>query len=88
MRMNFVDHKLELDYPCSWSYTLIGGQEEKLRQAIDAVAGGVEHSVKPGNKSKTGKYCSLTLELEVKSEAMRIAIFYALEEQADVRSVL
>lgn len=82
------DHKLELDYPCRWDYTVIGRDEPKMRDAIAEIVGDSEHTLRPSNTSRTGKYTSLALQVVVADDQMRIEIFHALRGHDDVMMVL
>ena len=86
--MQLPDRRPEIDYPTSWSYQVIGGDEESVRRAVAEVVLERRHTLRLTNKSRTGKYCSLLLELEVVDEADRLALFEALAAHADVRIVL
>jgi len=62
-------------YPCQWSYRVIGKDLDDVRQAVLSILGGREfllHSVKA---SSGGKYHSWQLDLEVRDEEERNAIF-------------
>ena len=82
------DDKLDIDYPVSWSYKVVGGSEERVRAAITGVVGALEHTVAPSNKSRTGKYVSLELVVVVTHETERLGIGQALHEHVDVKFVL
>lgn len=82
------DHKLDLDYPCRWSYTLIGRDEQKIRAAVVEVIGDREHTLAFSHFSKKGTYCSLHLELTVDTEEYRNATYHALHGHADIRIVI
>jgi putative lipoic acid-binding regulatory protein len=82
------DRRPEIDYPTTWSYQVIGSDEELLRRAVAEVLAGREHTLRLTNASRTGKYISLRLELTVVDEAERLAIFEALAAHAAVRIVL
>ena len=84
----FDKQKLELIYPCQWEYTLIGHNQERIRQAVDEVIPDLAYSLKPANSSRTGKYCSLHLEVTVIDEGMRNGIHLALKEHRDIIMVL
>ena len=82
------DRRLELDYPCTWSYTIIGASEEAIRRAVAELMGDRRHTLAFSHRSKTGKFCSLHLELTVDDEEHRMATYHALHGHADIRIVL
>ena len=80
--------KLDLTYPCEWVYKVIGsGQEQVLRAIVDVVQG-YDYDVTLSNRSKTGKYCCLNLEMVVDSEEIRTEIYTALRNHPTIRIVL
>jgi putative lipoic acid-binding regulatory protein len=79
--------KPQIDYPCTWSYRIIGLDELRMRLAVREIVGEREHSLTFGLESAHGKYRSLQLELEVSDEAHRLRIFSALKNHPDVRFV-
>jgi len=85
---NFFDgRKPEIEYPCSWSYRVIGADELRLRLAVAEIVGEQEHTLLFGQESEHGKYRSLQLDLIVRDEAHRLALFAALKQHPDVRFV-
>ena len=82
------DPSLDITYPCTWDYTVIGPCEASLREAIAAIAGEAEHSVETGNTSRSGRYISLRLSVVVTSDGQRQGIHRALARHPEVRMVL
>jgi len=82
------ERKLELEYPCSWKYKIIGEERKKLEAAIHSVILERAHTLKHSNASKTGKYISLNLDLIVHNEDDRTFLFEALKAHQDVKMVL
>jgi hypothetical protein len=83
----FDDQKPEITYPCLWSYRVIGADEVRLRAVISEVVVGLEHSLTLANESSHGRYRSIALEVLVRDEEHRNAIFHALGKHPDVRFV-
>jgi putative lipoic acid-binding regulatory protein len=81
-------HKPQIDYPCSWEYKVIGNDEFALRQAVAEVMADVEYEVSFSHFSRTGKYCSLSVELTVVDEEQRRSLFAALKQHDDILLVL
>lgn len=84
--MNIKDAKIE--YPCWWTYALIGEDEEGLRLSIGSVTKGHEHKVNFSKESEHKKYVSLHVDIWVTSEAERNALFQAFKDDKRVRMVL
>lgn len=81
-------HELELSYPCSWSYRVVGRDEGTVRRAIAEVVQTRNHLVEHSNDSASGKYVSLRLTLTVVSADDRTDVFDALRRHHDVKLVL
>lgn len=82
------NQRLELDYPCSWKYKVIGRERRVLEEAIHSVILERAHSLEHSNASKTGKYVSLNLDLIVQNEDERTFIYEALKAHQDIKMVL
>ena len=55
----------EIDYPCRWSYKVVGASELALRAAIAGVVAERAHEVTLSRLSRGGKYVSLKVEVTV-----------------------
>ena len=84
----FGEQKLELNYPCLWSYKLIAGEKEVLEKAIRDVIEERMHKIEHSNVSKNGKYISMNLEMIVHNEEDRNFIYEALKAHQDIKMVL
>ncbi len=80
--------KLRIDYPCPWDYRLIGEDEARMRAAVAEVVGAAPHVLTLANRSRTMRYCSLQLTLQVHDEAERVGTFERLRRLSAVRYVL
>ena len=80
--------KPQIDYPCPWEYRIIGQDAAKLRQAVAAVLGTRQYSIRPSHESSSGKYVSLSVETIVPDEAYRLDTFESLRSHVDIRMVL
>ena len=86
--INDSQKKLALEYPCSWSYKLIGHEKEAIQKAIHDVILQREHSLDHSNNSKTGKYVSMNLDLVIQNEDERNFIYEALKAHQHIKMVL
>jgi uncharacterized protein len=86
--MDLRDYKLELEYPCPWVYTLIGADEFAMRRVVADLLGETHYTLTYGKSSRTGKYCSLALELVVQTEQHRKGIYSALGNHPAIKAVL
>ncbi len=78
----------EIIYPCAWTYTVIGEDQQHLHQAIVAACSPQEVLVSPSRRSSKGRYVSVNAELVVPDEAVRLAIYERLKMSAAVKLVL
>lgn len=86
--LNARQEKLELTYPCSWSYKLIASEVEALKQAIRDVIYEREHKLTHSKNSKGGKYVSMNLDMLVHNEDDRNFIYEALKAHQQIKMVL
>lgn len=86
--LNDRKEKIELTYPCSWTYKLIGYEKEAIQKAIHDVIIEREHDLVHSNKSKTGKYVSMNLDLVIQNEDERNFIYEALKAHQNIKMVL
>lgn len=86
--INDSKEKLELTYPCSWSYKLIAGEREALEKAIHDVICEREHKLTHSKNSKGGKYISMNLDMLVHNEDDRNFIYEALRVHQNIKMVL
>lgn len=86
--INDSKRKVLIEYPCNWCYKVIASEKAALEQAIRDVIDEREHTITPSNKSKTGKYISMNLDLLVHNEDDRTFIFDALKKHQNIKMVL
>ncbi len=86
--MELDSQKLEIEYPCEWSYTVIGKDQERLQLAVAIAVGGEEHDLELSHRSSKGQYVSLKLRMQVRDESHRRELFQRLGDHEDVRFVL
>ncbi|QSZ42939.1 DUF493 family protein [Sulfurimonas aquatica] len=86
--LNDSQKKLELTYPCTWCYKIIATEKKALEKAIRDVLDEREHSLVHSNKSKTGKYVSMNLDMLVHNEDDRTFIFEALRKHQNIKMVI
>ena len=85
-----TDRTPHIDYPCWWQYKLIGSSEIDIRAAVVAVMADKEmqHELSSSNISRTGRYCSMLLEVLVPDEQVRRDLHGQLRSQAHIIMVL
>jgi len=88
VNINDLDQKIELEYPCNWIYKVISEHEDHTKEAIIEVVCERTYNLKHSNKSKSGKYVSMNLELLVHNEEDRNFIYEALKAHQKIKMVL
>ncbi|MFQ5558999.1 MAG: DUF493 domain-containing protein [Nitrospinota bacterium] len=88
MKLDLTGNTLKLEYPCAWTYKLIGHDAESVKKAVSEVVVGRENRLALSNKSKTGKYFCLNLELIVYTEEERNSLFSAFKKHQSILMVL
>ncbi len=78
----------KVEYPCWWTYAVIGPDEEGLRLAVGAITRGTEHRVSFSKESSQKRYVSLHIDIWVTSEEHRNELFQAFKEHPQVKMVL
>jgi len=81
-------HKLELDYPCSWKYKLVIRKEHNMNKIIKEILEDRKHGIKPSKVSKEGKFKSYTLDLIVEDEEDRKALYQILGDHEHIKMVV
>lgn len=78
----------EIHYPCRWTYRVVATDAARVKTDVTGVVEGRSHELRPSQRSAKGTYVSFHLELEVRDQADRDAIFAALQEAPSVTFVL
>ena len=86
--LNDSTKKVVIEYPCNWCYKVIASERKALEQAIHDVIDERGYKLTSSNKSKSGKYTSMNLDLLVDNEDDRTFIFEALKRHQDIKMVL
>ncbi|MCL5028171.1 MAG: DUF493 domain-containing protein [Bacteroidetes bacterium] len=88
MILDNENQKPLIEYPCEWIYKVIGSDVDKILDAIEEAALGLNYKVATSNISKNGKYFSLSFSVEVPNETVRNIIFEKLNKNPDIKFVL
>ena len=82
------EHKLELDYPCNWTYKLVIRHEQNIKKIIKEVLEDRKHGVKASKTSSKGKFKSYTLDLIVENEDDRKDLYKILGDHEHIKMVV
>lgn len=77
-----------MEYPCPWTYKIIGKDQEGLKAAIAQVMQDQAYTVALSNSSAQGKYHCLNVQVIIPSEAVRLALHESLCNHHSVMLVL
>jgi putative lipoic acid-binding regulatory protein len=80
--------KLQLEYPCSWVYKIIGPDKDKMQSAVAEIIRDCKHIISHSRSSETAKYHCLNVKLTVESESQRTALYEALKAHPAIKMVL
>lgn len=86
--LNDREEKLELTYPCSWSYKLIALERKAIEDAIKDILDERAHKLTHSKNSKSGKYISMNLDLLVYNEDDRNFLYESLKAHQHIKMVL
>ncbi|HAJ27346.1 MAG TPA: DUF493 domain-containing protein [Syntrophus sp. (in: bacteria)] len=86
--MKELEGQAVIDYPSSWSYQIIGADEDGLRRAVGEIIQDRTYRMVLSRSSEKGKYQSFQLEVVVESEGHRLAVYEALRAHPAVKIVL
>lgn len=85
---NTSTNKLEIEYPCTWVYKVIGRDCTLLKDVITQACAPENVTISHSHSSSGGKYHSLNAELTVKNEVTRLTIYETLRNDPVVKIVL
>lgn len=80
--------KPSIEYPCAWTYKVIGTDESDLRAAIKTVLGKENLLISKSHSSSGGKYLSLNAEIIVEDDESRQQHYQNLKNHAAVKVVM
>ena len=85
------EHELEkpdIQYPCIWSYKIIGSDRARITDAMPVVLKAFEYQFSGSRQSKTGKFTSFHLSMQVNSEEERNTILNILRDIPSIKFIL
>lgn len=88
MERAMKDKKLNLEYPCAWTYKIIGSDRREMEKALGEILPRESCSVSFSRRSAAGKYLCLNVEVVLESETHRRAVYEGLLAHPAIRMVL
>ncbi|MBL8859408.1 MAG: DUF493 domain-containing protein [Planctomycetes bacterium] len=83
-----MQQRPEIDYPCPWTYVVVGMGEAVLTAHIELALAGAEYTKATSRHSRSGRYTSIEITLEVSDEEQRLVVFRALQNHPAVKLVI
>ena len=82
------EKKLNLKYPCSWIYKIIGVEPNEMKSAVSEVIQDRNYSITLSRQSQNAKYHCLNVEITVESDSHRKIIYEALKAHRAIKIIL
>lgn len=86
--MKTIEGKPEIEYPCRWQYKVIGRKKEQLVNTIKEICAPVPVDITYSHASKSGKYHSMNVTIDVQDEQARDSLFTAFQNHPDITLVI
>ena len=80
--------KLNLSYPCSWTYKIIINDDKNINDKINKIMEDKEYKLNLSKISKKGNYKSYSLEIEINSDFERTNLYTILSNETYIKMVL
>ena len=88
LNINNLDKKANIDFPCEWTYKVLGSDKILVENAIKEVLNKYPYKIIKTTKSSKGNYISLTVKLTVFSHDELENLFNNLANHPDIKIVL
>jgi uncharacterized protein len=86
--INDIKEKLDIIYPCDWTYKVIGLDEGLIKNAVNKIFNKTPFTINKSNQSKTGKYVSFAVNTTVQSTEEKDFLFKKLNDHENIKFVL
>lgn len=77
-----------LEYPCRWTYKVIGSDREEMEKVIGEIIQGCNCTITPSHTSRSGLYHCLNVEILVHDEGHRTGVYEQLRGHPVIKMVL
>lgn len=81
------DKRPQIDYPCEWSYRIIGDDIKKMVEAVEDSLKDMKYDLQASNISNKGNYFSISLKVFVDNEVIRDIIYEKIKNHRNVKMV-
>lgn len=77
----------QIEYPCEWSYRIIGDDIKKMVEAVENAVLNLEYDLQASNISNKGNYFSINLKVMVENEVVRDLVYEKLTKHKNIKMV-
>lgn len=77
----------QIEYPCEWSYRIIGDDIKKMVEAVEDAVINLEYDLQASNISNKGNYFSISLKVFVDNEVVRDLVYEKIKNHKNVKMV-
>ena len=77
-----------VEYPCEWSYRIIGNEISKMVEAVESAVEGMKYDLQASNISNKGNYFSISLKVFVNNEEERNLVYERIVSHENIKMVL
>ena len=85
---NLKEKKLQISYPCTWIYKIIGVDQKDMQSAVAEIIQDRSYSITFSRSSETSKYHCFNVAVTVESESHRQTIYESLKAHQSIKLVL
>lgn len=82
------EKKLQLEYPCTWIYKIIGVDQDEMKSAVGEIIRDKVCLITFSRSSENAKYHCFNVEVTVESESHRQTIYDSLKTHRAIKIVL
>lgn len=82
------EEKLQITYPCAWTYKIIGVDQRAMESAVGEIIQDRPCSIAVSRRSEKGKYLSLNVDVTVESESHRQTLYESLKSHRAIKLIL
>ena len=80
--------KPNIDYPCKWTFKVIGDDVDTMINSMEKAVEGLEKEITSSNVSTRGNYFSMNLIVTINSEEERYSIYDRLSKSPNIKYIL
>jgi len=83
-----ADRPPKIEYPCAWTYRLIGTSDPEIRELVGGLLGDRPFELERSHASSGGNYVSMKLPVTVENDVQRLMLCRRFSRDPAIRYVL